>query len=216
LSKRLALVLIAATAAIAVGLLILVRARPDLRGRSTRPNPTRPVPGLPPATSASRPEEVRVTLFFPSSEDGLLRPEERDLPRAADPVLFARELLDAEAAGPKTAGLLAAFPEKMSTRSVFLPGSGLVVVDLNVDADWARKAGSDEEMTAVGAVVDTLLQNLAGTGSVRLLVNGNSVETLAGHIDISSPISAMRDIVGPPATATGPAAGPSGPTGVRL
>jgi hypothetical protein len=81
-----------------------------------------------------------------------------------------------------------------------VPGNGEVVVDVNLDPAWARAAGSDEELAAVGAIVDTLLQNLARTDRVRILVNGNPVETFAGHVDLSRPLPAMRDVVeAPPA-----------------
>ena len=92
--------------------------------------------------------------------------------------------------------LAAALPPKFTLRNAFVPGGGLVVVDFDVDPAWGRSAGSDEELAAAGAIVDTLLQNLAQTDRVKILVNGNDVETLAGHVDLSQPLPVMKDILG--------------------
>jgi hypothetical protein len=187
---------------------------------SLRSAPPRPRPRIPstPRSAATAPlkiaastatppppEKVRVTLFFVSPKDGLLRPEERDIPKPADAVAFGRALVSEELAGPKTSGLLPALPDKVSLRNLFVPGGGLVVVDLNVDAAWARSAGSEEELEAVGAIVDALLQNLAQSDRVRILVNGGPVETLAGHVDLTRPLPVLRDIVGAPALDAAPA-----------
>jgi hypothetical protein len=163
-----------------------------VRSRESAPLNVFPkAPSPPPAA-----EMARATLFFPSQEDGLLRAESRDVGKPTDAVVFARELMTELQAGPKGEYLAPALPQKFSLRNAFVPGTGLVVVDFDVDPAWARSAGSEEELTAVGAIVDTLLQNLAQTDRVKILVNGNDVETLAGHVDLSQPLPVMKDILG--------------------
>jgi hypothetical protein len=54
-----------------------------------------------------------------------------------------------------------------------------------------------EELTIVAALVDTVLQNVAETTRVRLLVNGEPAETLAGHVDLTRPLLYLRDAVAP-------------------
>ncbi|MGH9443948.1 MAG: GerMN domain-containing protein [Thermoanaerobaculia bacterium] len=201
MTKTTAWAAIAVSAAAVALLFLLARREGSARskgrpGEVVRPKESGPLklgPGSPTPPAA---ENVRVTLFFPSKEDGLLRPEERDVEKPADAVGFARELMREEIAGPKDPRLAPALPEKFSLRNGFVPGNGQVVVDFDVDPSWARSAGSSEELAAVGAIVDTLLQNLAQTDRVRILVNGNPVETLAGHVDVSRPLPAMRDVVG--------------------
>jgi germination protein M len=195
--------LIAAAAAAVVLLFAVARREHTVRlgrrqGAVVRPRESAPLKVSPRLGAPPPAEKIRVTLFFPHRDDGLLRPEERDVEKPADSPGFARELMREEIAGPKDASLSAALPAKLSLRNVFVPGDGQVVVDFNVDPAWARSAGSAEELAAVGAIVDTLLQNLAQTDRVRILVNGNPVETLAGHVDLSRPLPAIRDIVGGP------------------
>jgi germination protein M len=206
-TKKAAWTLIAAAAAAVAVLFSVARREGSIRlrrreGQVVRPRESAPLKLSPRIATPPAAEKIRATLFFPFRDDGLLRPEERDVEKPVDAVGFARELMREEIAGPKDPLLVAALPAKFSLRNVFVPGNGQVVVDFNVDPAWARTAGSGDELAAVGAIVDTLLQNLAQTDRVRILVNGNPVETLAGHIDVSRPLPAMRDIVGaPPAPA---------------
>ena len=204
MTKKTAWVLIAAAAAAVALLFALARREGAIRrerpsGEVVRAKESAPLKLAPGSPTPPPAEKIRVTLFFPLAEDGLLRPEERDVEKPADAAGFARELMREEIAGPKDPKLVPALPDKFTLRNVFVPGDGQVVVDFNVDSAWARSAGSSDELAAVGAIVDTLLQNLAQTDRVRILVNGNPVETLAGHVDVSRPLPAMRDVVGGPA-----------------
>jgi hypothetical protein len=219
MSKRAAWALLILSAAAVVVLFTVARERaerrrrgatgPVVRARSAAPLHLAPAP-LPPPPA----EKTRITLFFVAKEDGLLRPEERDVDKPVDAVGFARTIMREEAAGPKDPALLPAFPEGMTLRNAFVPGDGRVVVDVNVAPAWAKAAGSADELACVGAVVNSMLQNIAGTDRVQILVNGNAVETLAGHVDVSRPLPAMKDVLGGPAapagTGTPAAAGASG------
>jgi len=213
MSKRAAWALLILSAAAVVLLFVFARERaenrrrrqggPVVRPRSAAPLRLAPTP-LPPPPA----EKTRVTLFFVAKDDGTLRPEERDVDKPTDAVGFARTIMREEIAGPKDPLLLSALPPGMTLRNAFVPGDGRVVVDVNVDPAWARSAGAEEELACVGAVVNAMLQNIAQTDRVQILVNGSAVETLAGHVDLSRPIPAMKDVLGGGAAAT-PAGAPS-------
>jgi hypothetical protein len=230
--KRAAWALLILSAAAVVLLFVFARERAEkhrqergqvVRSRSAAPLHLAPAP-LPPPPA----EKTRVTLFFVAKDDGTLRPEERDVEKPTDAVGFARAIMREEIAGPKDPALVSALPAGMTLRNAFVPGDGRVVVDVNVDPAWARAAGSGEELACVGAVVNAMLQNIAQTDRVQILVNGNAVETMAGHVDLSRPLPAMKDVLGgsveapapgtsttsaapPPATST-PASPPPGPS----
>lgn len=220
MSKRAAWALLLLSAAAVVVLFTVARERADrrrrgatgpvVRARSAAPLHLAPAP-LPPPPA----EKTRVTLFFVAKEDGLLRPEERDVEKPVDAVGFARTIMREEAAGPKDPALLSAFPPGLTLRNAFVPGDGRVVVDVNVAPAWAKAAGSADELACVGALVNSMLQNIAGTDRVQILVNGNPVETLAGHVDVSRPLPAMKDVMGgaaaPAGNATGAPAAPGAP-----
>ena len=132
----------------------------------------------------------RTDCFFPGAEDAKLRPEERDIPKPAGPSAFLKVLFAELARGPRQAGLVASLPDAIHLRNAFLLPEGQVVLDLAVDPSLA--VGSDEEMTLVASLVDTVLQNVADTTRVRILVNGEPAETLGGHVDLTRPLLFIR------------------------
>ena len=207
MSKRAAWILLVVSAVAVAALFIFARERAGVRRRAAGPvvrargsAPLQVVaPPLPPPPA----EKIRATLFFLSRQDGLLRAEERDVEKPVDAVSFAKTLMREEIAGPKDAALTAPLPQHLALRNAFVPGDGRVVVDVDVDPAWAKAAGSDEELSAVAAIVNTLLQNIAGTDRVQILVNGGPVETFGGHVDVSRPLPAMKDeVAATPAAAT--------------
>ena len=51
--------------------------------------------------------------------------------------------------------------------------------------------GSDQEALTINAIVHTIVANSSDrVSSVLVLVNGGSVETLGGHLELSYPIEA--------------------------
>jgi len=207
MSRRAAAILLVVLAA-AVGALLLVNRgvfprfarrgpRPFLR---VSPAPAPPLTAPPGATPAPPIETIRITLFFPDQNGLLLHPEERDVPKPAAGAAFVRLLFEELQKGPKREGLMGALPEKMQLRNAFLLPEGQAVLDLAVDSGLAF--GSDEELTIVASLVDTVLQNVAETSRVRILVNGEPAETLGGHVDLTRPLLYIRSVVEPPGSET--------------
>ena len=196
MNRRAAVVLLAVLAAAVAALLVWQAIAASGRG------PTRPRAFLrvSPAVSAPTPipsggtpppvPTVRVTLFFPGAEDAGLRREERDIPRPTGPSAYLRALFAELEKGPTGSGLARAMPNRVHLRNAFLLPEGQAVVDLAVDAGLSL--GSEEEMTIVASLVDTVLQNVAETTRVRILVNGEPAETLGGHVDLTHPLLFIR------------------------
>ncbi len=148
-------------------------------------------PAVPAEGPASAPTQtVRVTLFFPTAAEAKLRPEDRDIARPSGPSAYLKALFAELQKGPRQAGLSGVLPEKLHLRNAFLLPEGQVVLDLAMDESLAF--GSDEEMTIVASLVDTVLQNVADTTRVRILVNGEPAETLGGHVDLTRPLLFIR------------------------
>ena len=194
--NRRAAVLLLAALALAVAAILVWQAIQAGKGRERpraflRVSPSAPTPAVTPGGPAPEARQtVRVTLFFPGAEDAKLRPEERDIPRPTGPSAFLKALFAELARGPAQAGLGGVVPQQIKLRSAFLLPEGQVVLDLGVDTSLA--VGSDEEMTVVAALVDTVLQNVADTTRVRILVNGEPAETLGGHVDLTRPLLFIR------------------------
>jgi len=200
MTRRGAAILLAALAA-AVGVLLFVshqgasggprRSRLFLRVTPAPPAAT-PAAGIAGPTAAPT---VRVTLFFPGAEDGKLHAEERDIAKPAGAGAYLKAIFAELKRGPQRPGLLPALPERIQLRNAFALPQGLVMVDLAVDSGLSF--GSEEELSIVASLVDTILQNVAETNRVGILVNGEPAETLGGHVDLTRPLLYLRDEVAP-------------------
>lgn len=195
MTRRAAVILLVVLVATVGGLLFLTRDRSSPEGGPRRrlflrvtPAPA-VSPNVPPATTTPL-ETVRVTLFFPGAGDGKLRPEERDLARPAGPGAFLKAIVGELQKGPTQPGLIRAVPDKIRLRTAFLLPEGEVVLDLAVDAGLSF--GSAEELAIIASLVNTVLQNVADTSRVRILINGEPAETLGGHMDLTRPLLYMR------------------------
>ena len=157
------------------------------------PAPVTPPPAGTPAVTPA--ETVRVTVFFLGTDDGLLHAEQRDIGKPAGPGAYLKALYAELAKGPSEPGHSSVLPAKIQLRNAFLLSDGIAVLDLAVDSGLSF--GGDEELTIVAALVDTVLQNVADTTRVRLLVNGEPAETLGGHVDLTQPLLYLRNAVAP-------------------
>jgi len=185
---------------VAVGALVLLN-QPAGGSRRPRfrlflrvtPAPAVAVTAAPGVTPPPPGAVVRLTLFFPSADDARLRAEERDIPKPSGAGAYLRAIFTELQKGPTRAGLVTALPAKMQLRNAFLLPEGTAVLDVAMDASLAF--GSDEELSIVAALVDSTLQNVADTNHVRILVNGEPAETLAGHVDLTRPLAYLRSEV---------------------
>jgi len=202
MTRRAAALLLAVLLAAVAAIAILTRPQSLASGRRRiraflRVTPA-PAPAAPAAagTPAATPiQTVRVTIFFLGAEDGKLHAEERDIPRPAGPEAYLKALFAEIARGPTRPGLVSILPPKLQLRNAFLLPDGLAVLDLAMDSGLSF--GASEELTIVAALVDTILQNVADTTRVRILVNGEPAETLGGHVDLTRPLLYLRSEVAP-------------------
>jgi spore germination protein GerM len=140
---------------------------------------TRPV--VPPVAGPTE----QVTLYVAYDDTGVLHAQSARIPLPSVRQQRAEELLRA---------LLALYLEKSSphplpqgsdVRSVYLVDPGLAVIDINAAfADGHRSGVLSEELT-IASLIQTLSANLPGILKVRILVEGQQRDTLAGHADLS-------------------------------
>jgi spore germination protein GerM len=136
-----------------------------------------------------------VTLFFEGPEMLLVR-ETRNVALPENPAgalsVVARELLK----GSANAGVPHSFPRDTVVRAAFLLPDGTAFVDLGgptLTQGWAT--GSHEELMAVYSVVQTIETDFPEAKRVRILVNGEPAETLAGHVNLEHALTPMPAFV---------------------
>jgi spore germination protein GerM len=124
------------------------------------------------------------TLYLAADSDGTLRrtqmsvtlpPERSERARAVLQALFG-EYLQSSSSHPIGAGA--------DVRDVYLLGDDTAVVDTNSAFANAHPSGVLAEELTVASIVVTLNANDSKIQRVKILVNGQERETLAGHADL--------------------------------
>ncbi len=126
---------------------------------------------------------AEVVLYFSDAQSESLVSEKRQVSLAGgQPQAVVNELI----AGPNGAGLHATIPS--GTRLITIEISDNVAkVDFSAELIDNHPGGSSGEQMTVYSVVNSLTESSA-IDSVRFLVEGNQIDTIAGHMDLSQPI----------------------------
>lgn len=132
-----------------------------------------------------------VTLYFLKETPTTLQlgTEKRRLFGADLPYLALTELVRGPSPG---SALRPVLPRDTALHSVKIRG-GVAYADFGGGVTRLN-VGSEGEAMVVAAIVNTLTQ-FPGVSRVQILVNGARVESLAGHVDVSSPLVRNETVV---------------------
>jgi len=122
-----------------------------------------------------------VVLYFASADGKNLEAEVRTIPRQEG---IARATINQLIFGPKQEGLLPTIPAATILEDINIR-DGVCTVDFSDDLRLDLPGGLNNEQLAVYSIVNTLSQ-FDTVKQVRILVDGQAVDTLAGHVDIST------------------------------
>lgn len=151
----------------------------------------------PPAGGTKSPvvtgEKQKMKLYFSDLNERFLIPEERYITKKKSPDDTVRALVTALIEGPHT-DLVKTFPGETILRGVTIK-NGIASIDFGRNLIDLHPGGSASEMMTIYSLTNTLTINVPSVKKVKILIGGNSVETIKGHIDTSSPFSVNRDIL---------------------
>ena len=132
---------------------------------------------------SNRPPES-VTLFVANDNDGSVAKTQASVPMPVERSERARASLRALLAQYLKPDSTHAIGKDSDVRQVFLMDDGTAIVDTNsAFADAHPSSVLADELT-VASIVLTLNANDSGITRVKILVNGQERETLAGHADL--------------------------------
>ena len=152
-------------------------------------------PTAPPAPDAKAVPRIKATLFF-ASEDGLrLVPAERDVALAEGVVAQARSIVEAQLAAEAPPPLASTIPKGSALRGIFISERNEAFVDLEPTIKSAHPGGTLQELMTVYTIVNALLTNLPNLREVQLLIGGQEVDTLAGHVDLRRPLRKNEGLI---------------------
>jgi sporulation and spore germination protein len=128
---------------------------------------------------------VKARLFWASgAEDGSLTAVSVDLPLAKDPVLRGKQVLNTLLAGPVDAELRTVPPDAVLLAFYLLP-DGTAIADFSEGLATSIPSGIESEQMAVDSLTKTLEANVPQVRWLKILIHGQEVDTLAGHLDLT-------------------------------
>jgi len=147
------------------------QARRELLTQAVTPSPTDPV--------------VKVKMFWTSAEDeSALAPVTIQLALSKDPVLRAKQVINTLLAGPVDSDLRTLPPDAALLAFYLLP-DGTAVSDFSEALATSTPSGIQSEQMAVDSIARTLEANVAQVKRLKILIHGQELDTLAGHVDLT-------------------------------
>ena len=142
-------------------------------------------------TNPAEEQTLNVKVYYPDDSGMKLVEVEREIvvDDSTDKYTAAVELLRDD---PGEENLTTIFPRNASIRSITIEGS-MAIVDFDGSILKGFVGGSTGEEFLIGSIVDTLT-SFPEITSVKFLVDGQEVETLSGHMDLSTPLERMGDL----------------------
>jgi hypothetical protein len=128
------------------------------------------------------------TLYFPAWSEGKVVPESRPITWAESDVDRIRQVVLALAEGSHQ-GYGRVIPSSTTVRAVFLANNGTVYVDFANDLLSDFEPGIQTETLVIYSIVDSIASNIPSVKRVRFLIQGQEVETLDGHADLTAAFS---------------------------
>lgn len=139
--------------------------------QAVAPSPTDPV--------------VKVRMFWISAEDeSALAPVTIQLALSKDPVLRAKQVLNTLLAGPVDSDLRT-LPPDAALLSFYLLPDGSAVADFSEALATSSPSGIQSEQLAVDSIARTLEANVPQVKRLKILIHGQELDTLAGHVDLT-------------------------------
>jgi len=125
------------------------------------------------------------TLYFPSLSEGKIVPESRSITWAESDVDRVRQVVLALAEGSHQ-GYGHTISPSTTVRAVFLTADGTAYIDFSNDILNDFESGIETETLTIYSLVDSITTNIPSVKRVQFLIQGQEVETLDGHADLTA------------------------------
>jgi hypothetical protein len=144
-------------------------------------------------SASSNEPKVKAKLYWAAdAEDSALAATMVELPLSNEPVLRAKQVLNTLLAGPVDAELRTVPPDAALLAFYILP-DGTAIADFSEAMGNSIPSGVQSEQLAVDSITQTLAENVPQVKRLKILIHGQEVETLAGHLDLTGtfPVNAV-------------------------
>ncbi|MFO7815536.1 MAG: GerMN domain-containing protein [Halanaerobiales bacterium] len=134
-------------------------------------------------------KEETVDLYFSTEDAMYLEPENRTI-RGRN---LYKEVLNELIEGPTDSDLAKTLPKETKVLNISR-NNGTIQVDFSKDIIENHWGGSAGERLTVYSIVNTLAQ-FDEVDQVEILIDGDKVDTLVGHMDLSRPLKPSEKIL---------------------
>lgn len=135
-------------------------------------------------------ETREIVLYFADESGTYLQQETRKIPKNES---IARTTIAALIDGPTGSGLLPTIPAATILDDINIK-EGLCTVDFSSELIDNHPGGMTAEELTVYSIVNTLTQ-FQSVDEVKILVDGKEVNSIAGHVDVSTAMARNYDIM---------------------
>lgn len=143
-------------------------------------------PGNDPAQAGT----MRIVIYHADKTATHLVPEVHVVPVSTHPLKVAAELL---IAGTKKPEVMSVMPPGTHLRDIWIKDH-IAYIDFDDKLIKNNSGGSAGEILLVGAIVNTLTE-FPEVQKVQLLVEGEKISTISGHLDTSEPLSRSENLI---------------------
>ena len=187
MSKRTRIALIVLVALVVAGIIYLPRLYRQVIGIRRTPASEeieqRAVVQPPVSTKTDVKQEAKL-YWLTASVPHTLEPTDVEMKLSADPVERGKQLLTALINGPADSAKRT-LPPQASLLEFYLLPEGVAVADFSSELTTDLPSGIRSEDFAVESIADTLAANIPGLRKLKILIDGQEAQTLAGHIDLT-------------------------------
>jgi hypothetical protein len=134
-----------------------------------------------------------VILVFPEWDAAGFVSERRRIPSRGRSEEDLRALMGELCAGPGRSGAVSALPERTQVLAAFVDHDGrAAVLDFSSELVVRHPGGSAAELATLTSILRTVALNFPDLETCLILVDGDQVETLGGHLALDRPFDLRR------------------------
>mgnify|MGYP001573429225 CR=1 FL=1 len=155
--------------------------------------------GIIPPVITGKEELIPVNLYFASSDESYLLFEERKIYKTESINDRAKQAIIELIKGPLSANLSVTIPKGTYLRELYIDAQKIAYVDFSKELKEGHPGGTSAEIMTIYSIVTTLLKNFStDISKAQILIEGNSVDTLVGHLDLTSPLALNNSLIKEP------------------
>lgn len=181
-------------ASIGVAAIVTLISRFILQDRQTKEEYTDQQGTLYLPTFTPHTKTLKINLYFAGPGFDKLQTEEREIYQSPDISDLAKQAIIELIKGPQT-GLIQTIPEGTILQEVFIDRFHNITIDFSQELSSNHPGGTWAGIMTIGSIVYTLINNFTGIQKVYILIAGEEIPTLTGHLNLkqSYTINTLRN-----------------------